>query len=300
MKNSQEWGKEMKDSIMKFDGIMEHFIYTPSPAKFKNVENIIFKDKVARKFNEAEVALLSNSALNLKYCIEIAKYFLNLSSRKSVQKLTNKKPNSFESKNRYEDFILAIEHRFLLPSMLFYNASFDYIYILIFFLLINRKEIIDLKQTRKNRVLNEMKKLDLSNRKHSWIFALNSLITRNLKNEIEKRLNKNFNKAFINIFKELKEENKKLKKNHYANIIKHQLIPFFKPASLDNIGGAKVFPDINQFYSKTNHPFSITFGRSEIVLNIENSQKFLVQYHNKTIKVFNYLLDKIQYKKKDQ
>jgi len=282
---------------MKFDSMMEHFIYTPNPANFMNVENIIFKDNIERKFDEAEVALLSNSAWNLKYCIEISKYFLKLSSRKSVQKLTNRKANSFESKNRYEDSIRAIEHRFLLPSILFYNASFDYIYILIFFLLINRKKIIDLKQTRKNRVLNEMKKLDLSNRKHSWIFALNSLITINLKNEIEKILNKNLNNAFVNIFKELKEENKKLKKNHYANIIKHQLIPFFKTASLDNIGGAKVFPDINQFYSESNHPLPITFGISEIVLNIENSQNFLVQYHNKTIKVFNYLLDKIQYKK---
>jgi len=289
---------------MKFDSIMEHFICTPNPAHFMGVENIIFKDKIERKFDKAEVALLSNSAWNLEYCIEIAKFFLELSSRKSVQKITNRKPNSFGSKNRYEDFILAIQHRFLLPSILFYNASFDYIYIFIFFLSMNRKEIIDLKQTGKNKVLNEMKKLDLSNKKHSWIFALNSLITRgrtrNLKEEREKRLDKHFNNAFIKIFKELEEENNKLKKNHYANIIKHQLIPFFKPVSLDNVGGAKVFPDINQFYSKINHPSSITFGISEIVLNIENSQKFLIQYHNKTIKVSNYLLDKIQYKKQGQ
>lgn len=296
--------KEGKDIIMKFNSIMEHFIYTPNPAIFMNVKNIIFKDKVKRKFDNAEVALLSNSAWNLRYCIEIAKYFLSLSSRKNVQKITNRKPNSFESKNRHEDFILAIQHRFLLPSILFYNASFDYIYILIFFLSMNRKEIIDLKQTGKNKVLNEMKKLDLSNKKHSWIFALNSLITRNLtrnlKGEIEKRLDKNFNSAFIDMFDEIKEENKKLKKNHYANIIKHQLIPFFKPVSLDNVGGAKVFPDINKFYSKNNHSLPITFAISEIVLNIENSQKFLVQYHNKTIKVFNYLLDRIQDKKQGQ
>jgi len=291
MKNSHK----MKDSIMKFDSIMEHFIYIPNPAHFMGVENIIFKDKIERKFDIAEVALLSNSAWNLKYCIEIAKYFLNLSSRKSVQKLTNKKPNSFESKNRYEDFILAIEHRFLLTSILFYNASFDYIYILIFILLMKRKDII--KEIGRYKVIKEMKKLDLSNKKHSWIFALNSLVTKTQKKEIIKKLNNIFHNNFIDIFNDLDKENKKLKKNHYANIIKHQLIPFFKPVSLDNVGGAKLFPDINQFYSKINHPSSITFGRSEIILNIENSQKFLVKYHNKTIKVFNYLLDKIQYKK---
>jgi len=138
--------KERKDCIGKFDSIKEHFIYR-NPAIFWHIENIVFKDKIERKFNRKELVLLSNSSWNLKYCIEIAKYFLNLSSKKSVEKLTNKRSNSFENPDIYEDHIRAIEHRFLLPSLLFFNSSFDYLIIFIFCLLTKSKEIIECEKT---------------------------------------------------------------------------------------------------------------------------------------------------------
>jgi len=291
--------KKKKVVTKKLDGIKEHFIYSGSPTIFMQSENIIFKDKIERKFDRAEIALLSNSSWNLKYCIDIAKYFLNLSSKKSVEKLTNKKPDSFENLDRYEDHIRAIEHRFLLPSILFYNASFDYLYIFVFSLLTTRKEIVDSKEIKIDKVLDETGYLELSNKKYSWMFALNSLITRKLKfkkeekRKIKDTLEQFFLRDFINIFKDLKAENEELRINYYANIIKHQQIPFFKPKCLDNLGGAKSFVDINKFYSIDETTPSITFGIPEIVLDIEKTQKFLVQYHNITIKTFDYLLNKI-------
>jgi len=298
--------KKIKVATKKLDSIKEHFIYSGSPTIFMQSEKIIFKDEKERKFDSAEIALLSNSSWNLKYCIHIAKYFLNLSSKKSVEKLTNKKPDSFENLDKYEDHIRAIEHRFLLPSILFYNASFDYLYIFVFSLLTTRKEIVDTKEIKKDRVLYETGNLKLSNKKYSWMFALNLLITRNLKFSkkikgklrIEGTLKQFFNKDFINIFKDLKAENKELQIKYYANIIKHQQIPFFKPKCLDNLGGAQSFVDINKFYSIDETTPSITHGIPKIVLDLEKTQKFLVQYHNLTIKTFNYVLNKIYMEKR--
>jgi len=291
--------EERRDCIEKFDSIKEHFIYYGNPTIFWHSKSIIFKDKIERKFDSAEIVLLSNSSWNLKYCIDIAKYFLNLSSKKSVEKLTNKKPDSFENLDRYEDHIRAIEHRFLLPSILFYNACFDYLFIFVFSLIKTRKEIVNCNVTKIANVLEETEYLKLSNKKYSWMFALNSLITRKLKFKekgkmrIEDTLEQFFLRDFINIFKDLKAENEELRIKYYANIIKHQQIPFFKPKCLDNLGGAKSFVDINKFYSIDETTPSITYGIPKIVLDIEKTQKFLVQYHNITIKTFNYLLNKI-------
>jgi hypothetical protein len=91
---------------------------------------------------------------------------------------------------------------------------------------------------------------------------------------------------------ELKAENDKLRINYYANIIKHQQIPFLKPICLDNLGGAKSFVDLNKFYSDKAVP-AIIGAIPEIVLDIEKAQSFLIQYHNKTVEAFNYILNKI-------
>lgn len=287
--------EERKDCNEKFDSIMEHFIYTGNPAIFWHTENIIFKDKIERKFDRAEVALLSNSSWNLKYCIDTARYFLILSLKENVEKLTGRKPDDFENKDRYEDHIRAIEHRFLLPSILFYNSSFDYLYIFVFSLLTGRKEIAESEKTKIDKVLNETKNLGLSNIKYSWMFALNSLITRKkkIRRPLEEKLSQFLGSDFDEIFNELKAENRKLRFDYYANIIKHQQIPFFKPKCIDNVGGAKSFVDINQFYSIDKVVPSIKGAIPEIVLDIEKTQEFLIQYHNITVKAFNYLLNKI-------
>jgi len=287
--------EERKDYIEKFDSITEHFIYTGNLAIFWHVENIVFKDKIERKFNRKELVLLSNSSWNLKYCIDIAKYFLNLSSKKSVEELTTKNLDSFENPDRYEDHIRAIEHRFLLPSLLFYNSSFDYLIIFIFCLLTKSREIIECEKTDINKVQKEMNKLDLSNKKYSWIFALNSLITKNIasiKEQLEEKSKQVFSTDFTEFFNKLDKKNRKLRINYYANIIKHQQIPFFKPKSLNNIGGAQNYIDIKRFYSIDEIVPSIIGEIPEVVLDIEKTQKFLIQYHNMTVKAFNYLLSK--------
>jgi len=275
--------EERKDYIEKFDSITEHFIYTGNLAIFWHVENIVFKDKIERKFNRKELVLLSNSSWNLKYCIDIAKYFLNLSSKKSVEELTTKNLDSFENPDRYEDHIRAIEHRFLLPSLLFYNSSFDYLIIFIFCLLTKSREIIECEKTDINKVQKEMNKLDLSNKKYSWIFALNSLITKNIasiKEQLEEKSKQVFSTDFTEFFNKLDKKNRKLRINYYANIIKHQQIPFFKPKSLNNIGGAQNYIDIKRFYSIDEIIPSIIGEIPEVVLDIEKTQKFLIQYHN--------------------
>ncbi len=279
-------------NTLKLDSIKEHFVYSGNPAIFMKSENITFKAIIERKFDRAEVALLSNSAWDLKYCIDTAKYFFNLSLKENVINLTNKTADSFENKDRYEDFIRAIGHKFLLPSIIFYNSSFDYLYTFIFALLTRRKEIIESKEMKKDKILRKTQKLRLTRTKNSWIFGLNSLITNSqIKKQIEEKNNKFLRNVFIEIFNSLKKKNGELKTDYYANMIKHQQIPFFKPKCIDNTGGAKSFVDINQFYSTRVDKPSISFGIPEIVLDLEATQKFLEEYHNITVRAFNYLLD---------
>ncbi len=293
---------EKKDYIKKFNNIKEHFLYSGDLSILWRIEDIVFKDKVEKKFDRAEFSLLSNASWNLKYCIEFAKYFLDLSSKENVKKLTNKKPEFFENIDRYEDFIHAIEHRFLLPSILFYNASFDYLCIFIYSLLTTRKEIVGSEETKIEKILQEMNNLNLSNGNYGWIFALNSLITKSIpiRRQLVKKFKIFFCGDFIKKLDELILENKEIRKSYYANMLKHQQIPFFKPKCLDNAGGAKYFININQFYSiKENIP-SIHFAIPETVFDIDKTQKFLIKYHNITVKVFNCLLSKINIDKREQ
>ena len=93
---------EKKDYIEKFNNIKEHFLCSGDLSILWKIEDIVFKDKVEKKFDKAEFSLLFNASRNLKYCIEFAKYYLNLSSKKNVKKLTNKKPEYFENIDRYD------------------------------------------------------------------------------------------------------------------------------------------------------------------------------------------------------
>ena len=274
---------------MELLSIIDHFIIRPI---FWHNENIILKDKEQRVFDRAERALLSNSSSNLKYCIENAKYYLNLSYSKNIKKISGRNPNSFKYSNGYDDHIRAIGHKFLIPSILVYNASFDYIRIFLFFLLFKRTEIIGFNKTTKERVIKEMQTLGLK-RKSSWIFALNSLITKNKTSGLFNNRLKDFLSDEC-LFGNLKKENETLKKDHCANLIKHQQIPFFKPKFIGNVGGAKSFPNIDEFYLLDKGKATITVGLPEIDLDIDITQAFLIKYHNKTVTVFNYLLDKIK------
>ena len=283
----------------EFIPINDHFIHnTINLALLWHTDNIIFKDIETRIFDRAEIALLLNSSSNLKYCVENAKYYLNLSHSKNIKKMTRRNMNSFKDSNEYDDHIRAISHKFIIPSIIIYNASFDYIRIFLFFLLIKRTEIIEFKGTTKEQVINEMRRLGLK-REYSWIFALNSLIAKPLLNREIKKLFKSRLKEFLSIvFQDLyenhKEENRKLKNDYSANLIKHQQIPFFRPKSYANVGGAKCFPNLDEFYSINKKYPQIIGGLPEIDLDIDKTQTFLNQYHNNTVKIFNYLLDKIQ------
>lgn len=294
--------KEKKENNKNFVFVHDHFLHSGILSILWHNEDIVFKDIKERKFDRAEFSLLSNASWNLKYCIEFAKYFLALSSKDNVKKCTNKKPEHFENIDRYEDFIHAKEHRFLLPSILFYNASFDYLCIFIYSLLTERKDIIKSEETKIEKILQEMDYLNLSNEKYSWIFALNSLITRSrpIRRQLVKKFKIFFCEDFIKKLDELILENKKIRKNYYANMLKHQQIPFFKPKCLDNVGGAKYFININQFYSMKENIPSIHFAIPETVFDIDETQKFLIKYHNITVKVFNCLLSKINIDKREQ
>lgn len=285
--------------LKEFYPINDHFVHeTINPAIFWHAKNIIFKDIEQRVFDRAEIALLLNSSSNLKYCIENAKYYLNLSHSKNINEISRRKPSSFKDSDEYDDHIRAIGHKFLIPSIIVYNASFDYTRIFLFYLLIRRTEIIKFKGITRELIENEMKRLGLQ-RKSSWIYALNSLLTKPpLDKEIIKlfefKLKKFLSSGFQKLFENQKRENTKLKNDYCANLIKHQQIPFFRPKSCANVGGAKYFPNLDQFYSvDTKYP-QIIGGLPEIDLDINKTQMYLIRYHNNTVNVFNYLLDKIQ------
>ena len=134
--------------------INDHFLHSIiNPTTFWDDEKVIFKDRKRKVFEKAEIALLSNSSSNLKYCIENAWYYLNISHPKNIKKISRINPDSFKDPENYEDHIRAIGHKFLIPSIIIYNASFDYIRIFFFFILFKRTEIIKFKDIKKEQVI---------------------------------------------------------------------------------------------------------------------------------------------------
>lgn len=98
----------------------------------------------------------------------------------------------------------------------------------------------------------------------------------------------------MKIFEELKCRNKILRKDYQANQLKHCAIPHFTRSNEANTIGARNYVSLEQFYDNANKKFVLDFGYPHNSLSIEDTQKYLIKYHNLSVGFINKLLEKIQ------
>lgn len=222
-------------------------------------------------------ALIISQLQNISGILELAESNLIFSCKRFVESFCK---HFFDKKN---DINLQekISGDFILNSIIYYNASFDYIRVLLRLIYSSNQEL----QTNYNQKKIEEKLNFLSLEKVDWFIALGSLIT----------ISKNFNDWWKKIeipqeirdcFKKINEENEKLRKNYQANQLKHGAIPCFKKSDKSNVLGFRFIIPIEQFYScKNKTEISLRFHKN--LLNINETQEFLIKYHNITINLLN-------------
>ncbi len=234
------------------------------------------------KIDPNSLTLICNQLNNVISVIELASFDLIYSSG-NISEAMCQKWYSWDNVHLKE----RVSVKYLLNSIIYYNASFDYFKVLLRYIYSSYDELI--MTYPRNKVENEMQKLCL---KRNWDLALNSLITKPTK-KYEKWLEKNdtipntVRKAFI----ELEKRNDDLKNKYQANQLKHGAVPCFGTAGLPDITRAQTNESLEQFYNrKEQTSIRYDIGLYENKLQINEVQGFLVDYHNSTIQVLNEVL----------
>ncbi len=224
------------------------------------------------------IALIVNQYENTEGVLDLASHNLVFSSGIISKKLCEE----FYSKvsiNLQE----KISTDFISNSILYYNASFDYIKVLLRFVY---SSYVDLKGNYpESEVRDTLKELGLE--KTDWYLALGFLITKTKDEDFKKWLRESSNipEDIWGCFNNLKGKNKKLKKDYQANQLKHGAVPHFMRSNSANTIGSRVLITLDDFYSKSTHTISYSLPGNS--LDIEDTQNFLIKYNNATVKLIN-------------
>jgi hypothetical protein len=236
-------------------------------------------------FNKVDILkniLVFSQLQSINNVLELAELNLIFSCKKYLKSFCEKHyPNKKDDTSLQE----KISGDFLLNSIIYYNASFDYIRVLLRFIYSsydNLKEDYTLEKIKKEIKSQELEHGD-------WSLALGSLITRQqvkdfcnwLKNK------KEISRKFKGVFKNLEVQNNKLRKNYQANQLKHGALPCFKKTDESNTLGFRYLVGLEEFYNCKNN-IKIAMGSCKR-LEINKTQKFLIKYHNGTINLINFL-----------
>ena len=240
----------------------------------------IYSDIVNVK-NNPQIILACNQLCDISQVIDFARHNLILSSGHMSREFTKKFMNTGDL-----DAIETISSFFLSNSILFYNSSFDYLWIMIKLIFSYHNDLI--QDFPKDKIEKKMKNYKLM--EDEWFKALFKKYTFLNFEERKKWVKKNPNisdeikKRILDLF----EENGTLKENYQANNLKHGEFPYFRRSNLQNVLGAKWELSKEQFYLKSGSR-GISFGLPKNGLNIDDVQKFLIDYNNRTVEVVNLM-----------
>jgi len=242
----------------------------------------IFKNRKSSKIDLCNFLLVYNQLANVRSIMELASSCL-IDSSGNISK-------TICEVYRVDDInaIELISSNFLLSSIIYYNASFDYLRVLLRYRYTSYKDLI--KAFPREKVENEMNKLNLE--KH-WELALGSLIT---KTKYEKYINwfkKNCRipTSIKNVFSKLESMNKNLRTKYQANQLKHGAFPHFKRSDPSNFIGGRMYETLEQFYGCKSNRYDI--GTHMHQLRIDEVQNFLIEYHNCTAKLITEIVGDI-------
>ena len=243
----------------------------------------IFKNRKSSKIDQCNVLLVCNQLANVQSIMELASSCL-IDSSGNISKTICEKVYRVDDINAIE----LISSNFLLSSIIYYNASFDYLRVLLRYVYTPYKDLI--KVFPREKVENEMNKLNLE--KH-WELALGSLITKTKYRRYINRFKKNCRipTSIKNVFSKLESMNKNLRRKYQANQLKHGAFPHFKRSDPSNFIGRRMFETLEQFYDCKSNRYDI--GTHTHQLQIDEVQNFLIEYHNCNAKLINEIVDYI-------
>lgn len=235
------------------------------------------------KKDSCKKTLISNQLQNIRGILELAGINLEFSCEKYVKSFCEKHyPDKKDNINLRE----KISGDFILNSIIYYNASFDYIRAL---LRLIYSSYDDLKRDyEREKIEGELRRLELE--EGDWFLALGSLITRQGVRDffVWLRNNDGVSSKIKGIFKKLRDKNEKLRKNYQANQLKHGAIPCFGKTDESNMSNSRYLITLEQFY-KCENSIKIIKGFHRNLLKIDETQRFLIDYHNETVDFLNFL-----------
>ena len=229
--------------------------------------------KQSRDTEKMKNVMIYNQFNNVIEIIDLARFYLIFSSENMVKKYSLEFMKDDDS-----DTLERISSYFLLSSIIYFNSSFDYIRILVRLIYSTHKELST--QFKKKKISEKIEKWKLE--KHDWYVALFKLI-QDISSEEEKiwiEENPHITKEIIKSFSNIKKYNKKLKRKYRANLIKHNAFPSFKRSNIENSIDARLQISLDSFYENKG---GVSCGIPKM-LYIEEVQKFLIKYNNRTVK----------------
>ncbi|MEO0124506.1 MAG: hypothetical protein ABIL69_10955 [candidate division WOR-3 bacterium] len=243
-------------------------------------------DLKIRNIDKNNIILVCNQLDNVSSIIELASSNLICSCNKVTSLICKKlySNDDIDSKER-------ISSDFLLNAMLYYNASFDYLRVLLKYIYTSYSDLIE--NYPQQKVIDKMQKLDL--KKH-WELALGYCITYERNEEFLRWLKQNckISEKIKAAFKSLATKNRVLRIRYQTNQLKHGAPPHFKRSNSTNLINVKTFESIEQFYNKEKFKtVKLSVGSYENQLDIDEVQKFLIKYHNCTAKLINAVVKDI-------
>jgi hypothetical protein len=91
-------------------------------------------------------------------------------------------------------------------------------------------------------------------------------------------------------FSQLIKRNETLKIKYQANNLKHSEFPYFQRSNPQNVIGLRLKLSMEQFYLKSGRR-GVTIGIPQTGLNIDDVQKYLIDYNNQTVELVNLIIE---------
>ena len=231
--------------------------------------------------------LIYNQFVNIYDILEMASWNLSCSTREYVEAIVKSLASKYNN-NALEKFTVE----FLLNSIIYYNASYDYILPAIYYIYTPHDEVV--KKFPIKTVNKKMQKLKLTtNWDLALCFLVNDYLKKNKNMESCLASNASIPDDIKHQVKVLKDENKTLRNAFKANQLKHRAIPSFIHSDKSNMMGTRNFIDLSQFYN-IDGGFRMDIGKQyDNPLNIDKTRDFLIKYHNTTVDLLDLILKDI-------
>ncbi len=263
--------------------MVERISCKPSnPSGQLEVLKVDFTLKINSKQNP-NFFLAWNLLNDIRSVMDYARHNLVFSSGKMSRNFTNSFMTTDDS-----DSVEAISSFFLSNSILFFNSSFDYLWI---FLRISYSSHEDFTSVFSKNIIEKKIKNELI-QKDDWQKGLFEMIS-NIKYRERKKWiieNKEITEMMKKKICQITYINNALKRKYQANDIKHGRFPYFLRSNPQNGSGIKFKLAMEQFYSKSGGT-GITFGIPQTGLNIDDVQKFLIEYNNRTVELIYLIIE---------